>query len=57
MVSGVADEKDREGSRLVASIQLKVVADEVVSGWEVEQRIGYGAGCEERGRVRRGARV
>lgn len=57
MVSGVADEKDREGSRLVASIRLKVVADEVVSGWEVEQRIGYGAGCGERGRVRRGARV
>lgn len=57
MVSGVADEKDREGSHLVASIRLKVVAGEVVSGWEVEQRIGYRAGCGKRGRVRRGARV
>lgn len=57
MVSGVADEKDREGSHLVASIRLKVVAGEVVSGWEVEQRIGCRAGCGERGRVRRGARV
>lgn len=57
MVSSVADEKDREGSRLVASILLKVVAGKVVSGWEVEQSIGYGAGCGERGRVRWGARV
>lgn len=57
MVSGVTDEKDHKGSRLVASIWLKVVASEIDSGWEVEQNVEYREGCGERGWVRRGARV